>query len=600
MKNRQCLCRFLVVVFASFLWIGCSGDGSSPIGTAQGVDPPGDSSDDSPGDSSDDSPGDSSDDSPGDSSDDSPGDSSDDSSGDSSLGFSVSYFDVNARFFTDNSDDTVTDDGTKLLWQKADDGVTRNWEVAGTYCADLDLAGESDWRLPSIGELQTVNDYSKSNPAVPPELVARSSYYWSSTPYADATSRTWRSGSEYGDEHYFVRSLAFHVRCVARGPLPPPNFEDLTLDGQKVIRDRSNGLWWQGTDAGTERNWQDAINHCQNLTYGGKTDWRLPSVAELSALVDYGKSRPASDAIHGMRSSNYWSSTDDHASSGTEAWRYSFIEGKKGKSAKNQSHWVRCVYRFDVNARFFTDNSDDTVTDNRTGLLWQKADDGVTRNWETARTYCTDLDLAGESGWRLPSIGELETINDYSKYERAVPSELTARNAGYWSSTPFAGQPSRTWRVWSETGVDAYFTRSGAFYVRCVAGDALPSPNFEDLTFDGQKVIYDRSNGLLWQGTDSATQRNWQDAANYCQNLTYGGKTDWRLPNVSELHALVDYGKHEPASDAVHGMRSSYYWSTNAASEFAAGATSWSVYFGTGRKFIFGNSNVYYVRCVSQ
>lgn len=48
------------------------------------------------------------------------------------------------------------------------------------------------------------------------------------------------------------------------------------------------------------------------------------------------------------------------------------------------------------------DNGDGTVTDTKTGLMWQKADAG-TMNWETAIAYCKKLMLAGHSDWRLPS-----------------------------------------------------------------------------------------------------------------------------------------------------------------------------------------------------
>ncbi len=35
----------------------------------------------------------------------------------------------------------------------------------------------------------------------------------------------------------------------------------------------------------------------------------------------------------------------------------------------------------------FTDHSDETVTDNVTGLMWQQEDDDVRRDWEDALVY---------------------------------------------------------------------------------------------------------------------------------------------------------------------------------------------------------------------
>ena len=58
----------------------------------------------------------------------------------------------------------------------------------------------------------------------------------------------------------------------------------------------------------------------------------------------------------------------------------------------------------------FTDHSDETVTDNVTGLMWQQEDDDVRRDWEDALVYCEELDLAGYTDWRLPDGGELRSI----------------------------------------------------------------------------------------------------------------------------------------------------------------------------------------------
>ena len=56
---------------------------------------------------------------------------------------------------------------------------------------------------------------------------------------------------------------------------------------------------------------------------------------------------------------------------------------------------------YTINAPFFIDNGDGTVTDTITGLMWQKSDGGE-MTIENARTYCSTLTLAGYSDWRLP------------------------------------------------------------------------------------------------------------------------------------------------------------------------------------------------------
>ena len=93
--------------------------------------------------------------------------------------------------FVDNSDGTISDTSTGLMWQKATAPGTYTWEQALTYCENLTLpaGGYSDWRLPNRNELQSIVDYSRYNPAIDttffPGTVA--SYYWSSTTYAYST-----------------------------------------------------------------------------------------------------------------------------------------------------------------------------------------------------------------------------------------------------------------------------------------------------------------------------------------------------------------------------------------------------------------------------
>jgi len=51
-------------------------------------------------------------------------------------------------------------------------------------------------------------------------------------------------------------------------------------------------------------------------------------------------------------------------------------------------------------------------TDPSTGLMWAGKDNGKDVNWKKAMKYCRDLRLAGNSDWRLATLGELEGIYD--------------------------------------------------------------------------------------------------------------------------------------------------------------------------------------------
>ncbi len=104
--------------------------------------------------------------------------------------------------FTDNSNGTVTDNLTGLIWLKNANfkAGSRTWAQALSDCATLnsgeggltDGAVEGDWRLPNLRELQSLIDHGRSNPAIPsghPFTGVQSASYWSSSTSEDNTTR---------------------------------------------------------------------------------------------------------------------------------------------------------------------------------------------------------------------------------------------------------------------------------------------------------------------------------------------------------------------------------------------------------------------------
>ena len=64
------------------------------------------------------------------------------------------------------------------------------------------------------------------------------------------------------------------------------NLHSYTDLGNGIVRDNVTGLEWQQVTAPGTYTWQQAIDYCNNLSLGGKDDWRLPTIKELSTLVD--------------------------------------------------------------------------------------------------------------------------------------------------------------------------------------------------------------------------------------------------------------------------------------------------------------------------
>ena len=123
---------------------------------------------------------------------------------------------INPPSYTNNGNGTVTDKVTGLMWQQSDDDISRTWDEAGTYCADLTLAGYTDWRLPDVKGLMDLISCDDS-PAINGTYflgVLGSSDYWSSTAYANNSSQAWVVEFYDGVVNYSNKPNHSYVRCV--------------------------------------------------------------------------------------------------------------------------------------------------------------------------------------------------------------------------------------------------------------------------------------------------------------------------------------------------------------------------------------------------
>jgi len=87
------------------------------------------------------------------------------------------------------------------------------------------------------------------------------------------------------------------------------------------------------------------------------------------------------------------------------------------------------------------------VTDSKTGLMWQKDDDGKSRHGPEARQYARSLELAGHSDWRLPSEEELLSLweNAGSRKEIRERCFPGMRSSTYYYSDTYVGGKTESW-----------------------------------------------------------------------------------------------------------------------------------------------------------
>jgi hypothetical protein len=105
--------------------------------------------------------------------------------------------------FTDNSNGTVTDNLSGLIWLKNANcfggqvwatAISSANSLASGACGLTDGTTAGQWRLPSIRELRGLVDTSRSYPALPaghPFTSVQSNLYWSGSTVAYSTNLAW-------------------------------------------------------------------------------------------------------------------------------------------------------------------------------------------------------------------------------------------------------------------------------------------------------------------------------------------------------------------------------------------------------------------------
>lgn len=223
------------------------------------------------------------------------------------------------------------------------------------------------------------------------------------------------------------------------------------------------------------------------------------------------------------------------------------------------------------NIASYTDNGDGTITDNVTGLVWQK--EYKVMSYAEAMKAAKKLKLGGYNDWRVPTIKEAYSLILFSGSDvnpnlsagsdtpgtpfidtnyfdfsygangnRAIDSQLL-------TSTIYVGSIDKEKLVFGVNFADGRIKGYGMqfgrqdkpFMVRFVRGEAYGINDFAD---NGDGTISDRATSLMWSKEDSQQAMNWEEALAYAAAMNaqnYLGYSDWKVPNAKELQSIVDY-----------------------------------------------------------
>lgn len=229
------------------------------------------------------------------------------------------------------------------------------------------------------------------------------------------------------------------------------NKPSYTSNGDGTITDNVTGLIWEQS-MGAKITFDEAFKKAESSTLGGYSDWRVPTIKELYSLIQFtgqvsGQKaisffidteyfdQPLGDVSAGEREidAQTWSSTEyvgKTMQNDATVFGVNFVDGrikgypkyKPATGAANTMYFRMVRGNSEYGKNNFKDNGDETISDLATNLMWQKTDDGVSRDWEESLKYAEELELAGYSDWRLPNAKELQSIVDYSRSPQTTSS----------------------------------------------------------------------------------------------------------------------------------------------------------------------------------
>jgi len=123
--------------------------------------------------------------------------------------------------------------------------------------------------------------------------------------------------------------------------------------------------------------------------------------------------------------------------------------------------------------------------------------------------------------------------------------------------------------------------------------------NYVAQTFHGEKVMLDKTTGLMWQQSGSSNYMVYSDAEKYIRELNnkpFTDFTNWRLPTLEEAMSLVETQKKngDLYIDSKFGQTQRWIWTADKESAGRA----WVVFLYDGYCYHYGIDDAICVRAV--
>ncbi|MBN1541640.1 DUF1566 domain-containing protein [candidate division KSB1 bacterium] len=220
----------------------------------------------------------------------------------------------------------------------------------------------------------------------------------------------------------------------------PPSYID---NGDGTITDTITGLMWQKSLPDEKYSYDECLAYADQCTLAGYSDWRLPTIKELYSLIlfsgktglqettsipyldtDYFDFRFGGTIVPDERFIDVQYATTTlykgTTMGGNETmFGVNFVDGRiKGYPTfkKFEIKLVRGRSYYGLND--FVDTGDGTITDQATGLMWDKSGSREGMDWQIALQWVVEKNqenYLGYNDWRLPNAKELQSIVDYDR-----------------------------------------------------------------------------------------------------------------------------------------------------------------------------------------
>lgn len=277
----------------------------------------------------------------------------------------------------------------------------------------------------------------------------------------------------------------------------PPSYTD---NNDATITDNVTGLTWQ-KEMAEKLTYQQALKKVKTVNTGGYHDWRIPTIKELYSLIKFNGKVKGEKAISPFIDTHYfnqpigdvnanereidaqtWSQTKyvgKTMNKDETIFGVNFVDGRiKGypqynpRTQQANKMYFRLVRgNTDYGKNDFVDNGNNTISDQATGLMWQKSDSAKGLNWEEALAYAENLTLGGYDDWRLPNAKELQSIVDYKRSPQTTSSPAIDPLFNTSAITNEGGSTDYPYYWTSTTHLDGPNPGNGAVYI--AFGEAL-------------------------------------------------------------------------------------------------------------------------------